>query len=66
MQNTTLDQPRGKLYKIMAMPNDLKCIKRTPKSVTRILAPLQPIGCPNDTPPPCTFSLSCSSVYFVR
>lgn len=32
----------------------------TPKSVTKIRAPLQPRGCPKDTAPPCTFTLSCT------
>nr|AFK41731.1 unknown [Medicago truncatula] len=33
----------------------------TPKSVTRIRAPLQPRGWPNDTAPPCTFTFAESS-----
>lgn len=32
---------------------------RTPKSVTKIRAPLHPRGCPNETAPPCTLTFSC-------
>lgn len=32
----------------------------TPNNVTKIRAPLHPNGCPKDTAPPCTLTLSCS------
>lgn len=54
----SLGQSGGRVDEITAIPNCFKGSKHTPKSVTMMRAPLQPIGCPNDTPPPCTFSLS--------
>ena len=36
--------------------------KYTPKSVTKIRAPLQPRGCPKDTAPPCTLTFSCKQM----
>lgn len=32
----------------------------TPRRVTNIRAPLQPRGCPKETAPPCTLTLSCT------
>ena len=55
-------------WRIYIRTNEKKTILRygrghgkesTPKSVTKIRAPLQPRGCPRDTAPPCTLTLSC-------